>query len=78
VDVQGAEVRVLKGGLEVIKQLNYGRLEAADFEAYQGGTMRKEVVRFLRELNFIEVSAVPFASSEFGTYFDLIFKKLDR
>jgi FkbM family methyltransferase len=77
-DVQGAELLVLKGGLEVIKQLNYVRLEAADFEAYQGGTMRKEVVRFLRELNFIEVSAVPFASSEFGTYFDLIFKKLDR
>jgi FkbM family methyltransferase len=37
IDTQGSELLVLKGARELIKNVRYIKLEAADFEAYRGG-----------------------------------------
>jgi FkbM family methyltransferase len=75
-DVQGAELLVLKGAETFLRQVSYIRLEAADFNAYDGGTNRAEIVRYLDCLQFQEISAESFASRQgLGTYYDLIFKR---
>lgn len=75
-DVQGAELLVLKGAETFIENLKFIRLEAADFEAYKGAPLRAEIADFLAERGFQEVAARAFESQEgVGACYDITFRK---
>ena len=75
-DVQGAELMVLKGSEKFLRALRFIRLEAADFEAYQGAPLRKDIQEFLEDKGFREVAAEAFKSKDgVGTCYDVTFRR---
>lgn len=51
-DVQGAELLVLKGAGNYLAQMNFVCCEAADFEAYAGACKLKTLSAFMQENGF--------------------------
>lgn len=77
-DVQGAELVVLKGFGRHLASLRYVQCEAADFEAYAGACSLDELSQFMTQNGFRLISQVPFDGKPgVGTYFDLVFEKHD-
>ena len=64
-DVQGAELEILRGIPDVEKQFNKIELEAADFPAYQGCPVREQITDFLKSKGFKEIEAIQFATDGF-------------
>ena len=74
IDVQGAELCVLKGC--DVKNLKYIMLEVADFEAYKGCCVLKDIEAFMKENNFVEKQRVLQHFTEgVGNYWDIVYKK---
>ncbi len=51
-DVQGAELKALRGATETLKGLKYIRCEAADFPIYEGGALDCQLDDFLAKQGF--------------------------
>jgi FkbM family methyltransferase len=75
IDVQGAELCVLKG--VDVKNLKYIMLEVADFEAYRGCCQLKDIEAFMKENNFVEKERVIQNYTEgVGSYWDILYQKV--
>lgn len=75
-DTQGSEYLVLQGAEAVLSQVNYVKVEAADFESYKGGATVKSIESFLTSRSFSLVRKTKFAEHpSAGGYYDLLFKK---
>jgi hypothetical protein len=67
---------VLKGAKAVLRQVMWLKIEAADFEAYKGGTTVEAIREFLKEYSFRLVRKTMIARHPSGgQYYDLLFKK---
>ena len=70
--------KVLHGIGDLLRRFRILKLEAADFEAYEGGTTVDELVDYVRTFGFVERSRVPFGGTKQGdrTYYDLIVERV--
>lgn len=74
-DVQGAELLVLRGLGELLTEFRFVKAEAADFESYVGCTKLKELDEFLTRRGFVELKREPFATHPSGgRYWDVVWK----
>lgn len=80
IDTQGAELLVLKGATEILRSLEYVRVEAPDFEAYAGCAKMDDLVEFLKKFRFQLIRKDKFSQpvETFGQYYELLFRKTDR
>lgn len=75
-DVQGAEMLVLRGAKAMLKQFRYIKAEAADFEVYSGCATATQIVSFLGERRFYVIRKDVFATHPSGGQcFDMLFKR---
>lgn len=71
-DVQGAELLVLKGAGERLSDFYYIKAEAADFESYAGCCTIADLTAYLTSFGFVEQSRTEFASHpNGGRYWDV-------
>lgn len=63
IDVQGAEKRVLEGGKETLKQVDYVLLEASFTSLYEGESLFLELVEAMNKFNFDFVRPLAFIKS---------------
>jgi FkbM family methyltransferase len=74
-DVQGAELLVLKGCGETLRQFRFIKAEAADFESYLGCAQLADLQRHVERMGFREISRRPFARHKAGgTYWDVVWE----
>jgi len=75
-DTQGSELLVLKGGLSLLKNFQYIKTEAADFESYKGCCLINDLSKFLNKLGFKEIKRIKFATrKKGGNYFDVLYER---
>lgn len=55
IDVQGAELLVLKGAIPLLPNFKFIKLEVADCEAYLGGCQLSDIEPFMKEHGFVEI-----------------------
>jgi FkbM family methyltransferase len=78
-DVQGAELKILKGGGHLINKFKYIKLEASEFEIYSKYPLYSEITEFMRLLGFKELKKICIAKNHIGKkiydvlYFNLRF-----
>jgi FkbM family methyltransferase len=73
-DVQGAELLVLKGAGDYLSGFKFVQCEAADFEAYAGACNMNDLVTYMAQNAFKLESKVPLASRVgVGAYYNLVF-----
>lgn len=78
-DVQGAELMVLKGAGDLLRDFRFIKAEAADFESYAGGAQLDDLQAYLRNAGFAEMRRRKFAHSPaVGTYWDVVWKRGQR
>ncbi|TLD69259.1 FkbM family methyltransferase [Phragmitibacter flavus] len=78
-DVQGAELLILKGGGGLLKKFRYIKLEVADFESYEKCCTVDEVSHFLKTQGFEECSRKRFAERKAGgSYFDVVYRNKEK
>jgi FkbM family methyltransferase len=78
IDVQGAELLVLKGGKRTLRHCRYIKAEAADFDSYVGAARLQDLQRHLAPLGYREVARQPFAKhTNGGTYWDVTWERKD-
>ncbi|MBL9184877.1 MAG: FkbM family methyltransferase [Verrucomicrobiaceae bacterium] len=76
-DVQGAELLVLKGAGDYLSGFKYVQCEASDFEAYAGACNVSDLITYMAQHSFKLERKVPFASREgVGVYYDLVFRRI--
>jgi FkbM family methyltransferase len=77
-DVQGAELAVLRGAASMLTRFHGIKAEAADFPAYVGGCLLDDVVAFMARQDFTEHAREPFARQLDGRrYYNLYFERRD-
>ena len=76
-DVEGAELLVMKGAGDLISQFRYIKAEVADFTPRVGSPLTDDLVDFLNAAGFEELIRRPFANGPGGqgTYWDIVWKK---
>ena len=75
-DTQGSELLVLKGGSSLLKNFQYIKTEAADFEAYQGGCLLIDLSDYLKKFGFKEIKRTKFAEKVgIGSYFEVLYER---
>jgi len=75
-DVQGAELLVLKGAGAFLDKVRYVKLEASDFEAYRGACTLEAVSAALAERGFLVRRKDRFAEKEgVGAYYDVLYER---
>jgi FkbM family methyltransferase len=75
-DTQGSELLVLQGARRLLPRIRYAKVEAADFEAYQGGATVASLRGYLSNFSLFVVRQQAFARHPGGgTYYDLVFKR---
>jgi len=75
-DVQGAEMLVLKGALPLMDGFDYIQAEAADFEMYEGEAEISELQDFLKNIGFHEIARHKLAEDGASNIcYELIFKR---
>jgi FkbM family methyltransferase len=75
-DIQGAELKALKGALPILSSMKYIQTEAADFESYSGGTTVSELSDFLGGIGFRLARKERFAGRVgVGSYYELLFRR---
>jgi FkbM family methyltransferase len=72
-DVQGAELLVLKGAADLLAQFQFIKAEAADFELYKGAATTNELVRFLSGFDLVRREA--YARNCRGEAVNLLFRR---
>jgi len=77
-DVQGAELLVLKGAVETLRHIKFIQAEAYDAEMYKGGSQPRELRAWLVDQCFdqIEENASPIVvgGKDYGNSYELVFK----
>jgi len=74
IDTQGSELLVLKGAEPVLSGFKYIKIEAPDFEAYEGCSQLKDICSFLNSLGFVEYARHKFVEHpQGGGYYDALF-----
>lgn len=74
-DTQGSELLILQGASDLLSKFRIIQVEAADFEAYEGGATVAQIEHFLGKFGFVLRFKSPFAERDGGgTYFDLVFE----
>ena len=75
-DVQGAELVVVKGAGEVLDSLRFIKAEASDFEAYKGACTVKTLSHALKGRGFTVRRKKRFAGKEgVGSYYDVLYER---
>lgn len=82
-DVEGAELLVLKGAVDILNNFETIVLEATDFEARKGQPFLKDIEEFMHLNNFVKVNqrkihhadGVNVIDIEEGSYYELIYKR---
>jgi FkbM family methyltransferase len=79
-DVEGAELLVLKGAGPLLRQFRYVKAEVADFTPRTGSPVTADLVAFMAAAGFEELMRRPFAQGPggVGTYWDIVWKKKAR
>jgi 2-O-methyltransferase len=78
-DVQGAELFVLRGSIPILNNFKFIKTEVSDFESYEGCCQLSDVNDFMIERGYKELSRNKFASrTEGGGYFDIVYKNKPR
>jgi FkbM family methyltransferase len=79
IDTQGAELLVLKGATEILRNLEYVKVEVPDFESYSGCAKVDDLVEFLKKFQFrlIRKDKFPQPVDGCGQYYELLFRKSD-
>lgn len=76
-DTQGAELLVLKGARDLLRNFRFIKAEAADFEPYEGCNTLDDLENYLDPFGFKEVSKKRFAAKGgVGNYYDVIFERM--
>jgi len=76
-DTQGAELLVLRGARDLLRNFRFIKAEAADFESYEGCNTLDDLEDYLDPLGFKEVSKKRFAAKGgVGNYYDVIFERM--
>jgi FkbM family methyltransferase len=75
-DVEGAELVVLKGAGEFLGQFQYVKCEVADFTPRDGSPVTSELTAFMQESGFHELVRRPFGDHPTaGTCWDIVWKR---
>ena len=75
-DTQGSELLVLEGAAGILDRFTYIKVEAPDFEAYEGCCMVREVTSFLAAHGYREVCRREFAYKHgVGAYYDVVYRR---
>ncbi len=75
-DVQGAELMVLKGAGDLLQNFRFVKAEAADFESYAGGARLDDLQAYLRNAGFAEIRRHRNAHDPaIGTYWDVVWER---
>lgn len=61
-DVQGAELEILKGITHLEKRFKCIQLETSDFPLYRGAAIKSEIDQFLQALGYRLIESKTFAS----------------
>jgi len=72
-DVQGAELKVLKGGTETLKRTKLVLTEVSVVEMYQGGCLYFELDAFLRGNGFLMHTSISNYNHEGTKYHDILY-----
>jgi FkbM family methyltransferase len=73
-DTQGSEMRVLKGGVDILSNFRFIKTEVADFEAYKGCCQLADMEAFLAGRGFREVARKRFGYRVgVGSYYDIVY-----
>ena len=75
-DVQGAELMVLNGAGDLVREFRFVQAEAADFEIYKGGAQLKDLQEYLRRAGFVELRRRQFNHQPaIGTCWDVVWER---
>ncbi len=75
-DVQGAELHVLRGMGATLDRFDWLKIEAADFPAYEGGAVLTEIIEFCTSCGFELIGNFTFAERPgVGSYSDAVFRR---
>jgi FkbM family methyltransferase len=75
-DVQGAELLVLKGAGQMLGEFRFIKAEAADFESYVDCAKLDDLQQYLEPWGFKEIGRHPFATHPSrGTYWDVVWER---
>jgi FkbM family methyltransferase len=78
-DVQGAELMVLKGAGDLLRDFRFIKAEAADFESYAGGARLDDLQIYLQNAGFAEMRRHQSAHDPaIGTYWDVVWERRQR
>ena len=76
-DTQGSELMILRGAQAVLKNFQYIRTEAADFESYAGGATVSQIRDFLGAHGFrLQTSKEFMHKRGVGSYYELLFQRI--
>ena len=77
-DVEGAELLVLKGAGDVLRQFRYVKCEVADFPARTGTPTADDLDALMRDAGFSQLIRRAFAMGPdgMGTYWDIVWKRV--
>ena len=76
IDVQGAELLVLKGAGQMLGEFRFVQAEAANFESYLGNSTLEDLRQYLEPFGFREISRDPFAvHPSGGTYWNVVWER---
>lgn len=75
-DVQGAELLVLKGAAPILGSFKFIKTEVAEFESYAGCCQPKDIDAFVRPYGFREIARNRFAEHPHGGgYYDIVYER---
>jgi FkbM family methyltransferase len=75
-DVQGAELLVVKGAGSALDSIKFVKAEAADFESYKGACTVATLSQALEQRGFVPCHKECFARKEgIGSYFNILYKR---
>jgi FkbM family methyltransferase len=77
-DTQGSELLVFQGAVDLLDRFRFIKVEAADFEAYEGCCVMHEIETYLVDRGFERHFGDRFASRRgVGSYYNLVYRRMD-
>lgn len=77
IDVQGAELLVLRGGQNILPAFRYIKAEASDGELYEGSCTPEELISYLSDQGFRVQRKVVIATNSTGeNIYDIVFRRI--
>ena len=77
-DVQGAELSVLRTGRKTLEKTKLVLTEVSVVELYHGACLYYDLDQFLRDNNFSIHTVITNYNKDGAKYFDILYKKNDR